>query len=109
MLNGKGCIIYVFLTDESLLKYMSFFCFVSDMSSDKVNVAMRSIVKCADAIARYVTINSILQESCMKSNASVIQIEDDLLAIVATDFSDAAFYYCLFKIKIDEGNEQYYA
>ena len=95
---------------------MSFSCSISDISSDKVNVAMRNIVRCADAIALdvtinrilHVTINRILQESCMKSNASLIQIEDDLLAIAATDFSDAVFHCCLFKMKIYEGNEQYY-
>ena len=87
---------------------MSFFCSISDISSDKVNVAMRNIVRCADVIALDVTINRIFQESCMKSNASLIQIEDDLLAIAATDFSDAVFHCCLFKIKIYEGNEQYY-
>ena len=96
---------------------MSFSCSASDISSDKVNVAMRNIVRCADAIALdvtincilHVTINRILQESWMKSNASLIQIEDDLLAIAATDFSDAIYHCCLFKIKIYEGNEQYYA
>ena len=71
---------------------MSFFCFVSDILSDKVNVAMCNVGRCADALALDVTINHILQESCMKSNESVIQIEDDLHAIAAIQIFQMPFF-----------------